>query len=102
MVFCTKCKNLVVKKEMNNKIIHYCETCDKQYDIKNKILESYSSSFKDEINIKIKRAILSDIYAKKYIKCPSCKHHIAKYFKDKKTMKNTYICIVCNSYWNNS
>jgi len=107
MDFCPDCSNILLEKQMENKIQRYCRICNFKDDVKNNFLRY---SFKDwgekkceDYPIESYENLCHDktIPIALDVKCKNkdCKDDNVIYIRCGETMTNIYICCKCKQYW---
>ena len=100
MNFCPSCSELLTMTNQNNKLVYFCETCNKHIEgIENDYLiyEEKVKSSHESVNFKYACEDITN--PRKKIKCPKCdnKETIAVLIRLPTTLENVFICCTYNN-----
>lgn len=101
MEFCIDCHNILVIKININKQdtpSHYCEICDKYFDLNSPVLDSKKYTSGDTHNSNLISVLFDNTYPMVSIKCKKCDNDKIAYYKNE-NMQNIYLCRECLTYW---
>ena len=100
MNFCKTCDNILIKKKNEREYMNYCILCDEFFPLTNNILFQKTNLTTDKkLQIQVQMALYDNTYPRIKGKCPNCSATILKYFVNKETLKNIYVCESCKKYW---
>lgn len=112
MKFCPTCDSMLYYREEANILYEKCDSCGYKGESNDYIIESTNYKITDLQIAEAQSYARYDDSLPRTIhkkcpdeKCPSHKNKLlqeAVYYPDKLTMKLIYICVVCNTKWQNS